>query len=106
MPFILLTGGLLEDGHGSLETETILVCGDACYNPNHPDRIFFKIHLDKKESKTYVVGLNTPLYELQGDYELRGRSGYTFKLCDDMYVKPFIDNFGNAVMARDVVWDE
>lgn len=86
--------------------ETILVCGDACYNPNQPDSIFFKIHLGKEKEYIYVVGLNSILYELPIKYQLAGALGFTFKLCDDMTVKQNIDSDGKEVMASDVVWGE
>lgn len=106
MPFMQVANDLLEDRLRSLKTEKILVCGDACWVPNAPNDIYFKIHLDKEKKYIYVVELNSTLYELPAKYQLAGALGFTFKLCDDMTVKQNINSEGKEVMARDVVWGE
>ena len=106
MPFMQMTRDLVEDRLRSLDMETILVCGDACWVPNAPNDIFFKIHLNKEKTKIYVAELRTTLYELQIKYQLAGALGFTFKLCDDKTVKPNIDSEQNAVMAMDIVLGE
>lgn len=106
MPFMQVAHDLVEDGLRSLKTEKILVCGDACWVPNAPNDIFFKIHLNKEKAYIYVVELSATLYELPIKYQLAGALGFTFKLCDDKTVKPNIDGEQKAVMARDFVWGE
>ena len=102
IPFLQMAYNPFEDILHSLKPEKILICGDVCWNPNQSDRIFFKIHLGIEKTKIYVAKLNTTLYELPFKYQSAGALGFTFKLYDDMIVKPNIDNKKNIIMARDI----
>ena len=106
MPFLQMTYDSSKDVLHSLKTEKILICGYACWDSNHSDWIFFKIPLGIEKTKIYVVKLNTTLYELPLKYQSAGALGFTFKLYDDMTVKPNIDGEQKAVMVRDFVWGE
>ena len=103
MSFLQMTCDSFEDVLHSLKPEKILICGDACWNPNQPDWIFFKIYLGAETTKIYVVELNITLYELPTKYRLAGALGFTFKLYDDMTVKPNIDNKKNIIRTRDII---
>ena len=102
IPFLQMAYNPFEDILHSLKPEKIFICGDACWNPNQPDWIFLKIHLDIENTKIYVVKLNTTLYELPFKYQSAGALGFTFKLYNDMTIKPNIDNMKNIIMARNI----
>ena len=106
MPFLQIAYNSFKDVLHSLKTEKILICGDAYWNPNHSDWIFFKIHLGVEKTKRYVAELNTTLYELPIKYRLAGALGFTFKLYDNMIVKPNIDNEKNIIMASDIIFNK
>lgn len=106
IPFLQMAYDSFKDILHSLKPEKILICGDAYWNFNKPDWIFFKIHLGVEKTKIYVAELNTTLYELPFKYQSAGALGFTFKLYGDMTVKPNIDNKKNIIMTKDIIFNK